>query len=131
METSKYNLNHKQEKAIMALLIEPNLKQAAETIGIGETTLWRWMQDAEFEKAFRDARRRALSQTISRLQQSTTQAVDTLTAIMVNDENPASSRVTAAKTVLEMAFKAYEVEDLAVKVEEMEEYIEENMAFNQ
>jgi DNA-binding MurR/RpiR family transcriptional regulator len=119
------NLNAKQEKAIMALLTEPTIRQAAERAGVGETTLYRWLQEEVFSHAFREARKMALSQTISRLQQTTTKAVDTLEAIMNDDTASASSRVTASKTVLEMAFKAFEVEDLATKVEELQKYIEE------
>lgn len=122
MGESKVNL--KQQKAIMALLTEPTITQAAERSGVGETTLYRWMKEEEFDQAFRDARKKAFSQTISRLQQTTTNAVQTLEAVMGDEKAPASSRVTAAKTVIEMAFKAYELEDMAAKVEEIQRYIE-------
>lgn len=125
MKENTSNLNLKQEKAIAALLSEPTVQQAAEKAGVGETTLYRWMKEEDFDKAFKEARRQALSQTISRLQQTTTNAVNTLKSVMDNEEAPASSRVTAAKTVLEMAFKAYEVEDLADEVAEMRQYLKE------
>jgi hypothetical protein len=115
----------KQEKAIMALLSEPTIKLAAKKAGVGETTLYRWMQEETFDKAYKEARKKTLDQTISRLQQTTTNAVQTLKDVMEDKEAPASSRVTAAKTVLEMSFKAYELQDLASKIEEMEKYIEE------
>lgn len=119
------NINVKQEKAIMALLTEPTIKQAADRAGVGETTLYRWMQEEAFDKAFKEARKMALNQTVSRLQQTTTDAVETLQSIMRDERASANSRVSAAKTVLEMAFKAFELQDLAAKVEEMEKYIEE------
>lgn len=125
MEVETPNLTPKQEKAIMALLAEPTIKQAAETAGIGETTLHRWLNEEDFSKAYKTARKNALGQTISRLQQVTTEAVDTLKDIMANKESPASSRVTAARTVLEMAFKAFEVDDLTEQLEELEQYIKE------
>jgi HAMP domain-containing protein len=125
MEENTQILNIKQEKAIAALLTEDTVQLAAEKAGVGETTIYRWMKEEAFDKAFKAARKSALSQTISRLQQTTTNAVNTLRSVMENEDAPASSRVTAAKTVLEMAFKAYELEDLATKVEEMEQYIQE------
>jgi transposase len=125
MKENDHDLNTKQEKAIMALLTEPTIRQAAERAGVGETTLYRWMQEEKFDKAFKEARKRAMNQTISQLQQTTTDAVETLKTIMNDADASASSRVTAAKTVLEMAFKAFELNDLAAKVEEMEQYIEE------
>lgn len=118
-------LNLKQEKAIASLLTEPTIQLAAEKAGVGETTLYRWMKEETFDKAFRAARKSAFSQTISSLQQTTTNAVETLKSVMEDRKSPASSRVTAAKTILEMAFKAYELEDLATEVEEMQQYIEE------
>lgn len=125
MKEVNRNLDPKQERAIMALLVEPTIRQAAKSCEVGETTLYRWLQEEEFVKAYRSARKQALAQTISRLQQATTRAVDTLQDIMGDKEAPPSSRVTAAKTVLEMSFKAFELEDLAEKVEELERYIEE------
>jgi hypothetical protein len=120
-----HDITVKQEKAIAALLTEPTIQLAADKAGVGETSLYRWMKEEAFDKAFKEARKSALSQTISRLQQTTTDAVNTLKSVMENEEAPASSRVTAAKTVLEMAFKAYELEDLAAEVEEMQKYIQE------
>ncbi|MFJ5625578.1 phBC6A51 family helix-turn-helix protein [Peribacillus loiseleuriae] len=125
MEENHLKLKLKQEKVIMALLTEPTHSQAAKKAGVGETTLYRWLDDEEFNKAFKDARRKAFSQSISHLQQATASAVETLKDVMENEESPASSRVSAAKTVLEMAFKAYEMEDLVAQIDEMQQYIEE------
>ena len=49
---------------------------------------------------------------------------------MEDKESPASSRVTAAKTVIEMAYKAYEMEDLAGELDEIKQFIQENKARN-
>jgi hypothetical protein len=105
MKENTQVLNVKQEKAIAALLTEDTVQLAAEKAGVGETTIYRWMKEEAFDKAFKEARKSALSQTISRLQQTTTNAVNTLRSVMENEDAPASSRVTAAKTVLEMALK--------------------------
>lgn len=128
MKENLQKITPKQEKAILFLLTEPTIRQAAEKSGVGETTLYRWMQEEEFDKAFKDARAKALNQTISQLQSTSNNAVRTLKNVMEDEKAPASSRVTAAKTVLEMAFKAYELQDLASKIEEMEKYIEEQIA---
>lgn len=121
-------LNHKQEQAIMALLTAPSMKQAAEQAGIGETTLFRWLQNDDFQEAYREARHKALGNTIARLQQVSQQAVNTLQEVMIDETATSNSRVSAAKAVLELAFKAYELEDLAKRVEELEKYLEEKNA---
>jgi hypothetical protein len=55
-------------------------------------------------------------------------AVQTLKDVMEDCESPASSRVTAAKAVIEMAYKAYEMEDMAAELDEIKQYIEANKA---
>lgn len=118
-------LPHKQDQAIIALLEQPSIKQAAQSVGISEVTLFRWLQEPEFQRAYREARYRVVEQAISRLQQVSGEAVDTLREIMRDTEKPPSTRVTAAKAVLEMSIKAVELEDLVTRVEELERFIEE------
>jgi hypothetical protein len=113
--------SRKQDLALVALLNSPTIGEAAKVVGIGETTLWRWLQDEDFQERYRDAKRRAVNQAVTRLQQATTVAVDTLEEVMQNPGAPPSSRVAAAKTVLEMAFKALELDDYAERLERLEE----------
>lgn len=119
-----------QEKAIIALLNEPTLKAAAAKAGIGEATLWRWQQEPDFAEQYRTAKRQAVSQAVSRLQQACGEAVDTLRTIMTDDEAPPSSRVTAAKTILETAFKAFEMEELEKRIEDLEKLQETTKGAN-
>lgn len=116
-------LSRKQEQALVALLEHPTITQAAKACGIGETTLFRWLQITEFNQEYNNAKRQLLSQSITRLQQASNTAVNTLISVMTNQDSPPSSRVTAAKTVLEMAIKAVEVDDLAKRIDELEELI--------
>lgn len=118
-------LSRKQEQAIVALLQMPTISEAAKCAGIGEATLWRWLQTPEFQDQYREAKRQAVSQAISRLQRATSKAVDTLESIMGDAASPSSSRVAAAKTVLEMALKAVELEDLAARIEALEKTLPE------
>ena len=115
----------KQEVFIAYLLTEPNIRDAAKKAGIGEATGWRWLQNPDFQKQYQEARRMAVSQAIARLQQASTQAVATLQAIMQDEEAPAASRVTAARTVLDTSLKAIELEDLAQRIEKLEQAVQE------
>jgi hypothetical protein len=118
-------LPRKREQAIIALLEQPSIKQAAQSVGISEVTLFRWLQEPDFQRAYREAKHRVVEQAISRLQQVSREAVDTLREVMIDTEKPPSTRVTAAKAVLEMSIKAVELEDLASRVEELERFVEE------
>jgi len=114
-------LSRKQELAIAALLSEPTIAAAAEKVGIGEATLWRWLQREDFQADYQRARREAVAQAIAGIQQASSEAVKTLRRIMVDSGAPASSRVWAAKTVLELALKGAEVEDIEKRVTVLEE----------
>jgi hypothetical protein len=117
-------LTPKQELTISALICEPTILLAAEKVGTSESTVHRWLREDTFNKAYKAARRTVMTNTISSLQQTTNEAIHTLKDVMSNKEAPANSRVSAARAILEMAFKAYEMDDLQQRVEEMEQYIE-------
>jgi hypothetical protein len=91
-------LRHKQECAIAALLVAPSVTAAAQQIGVNENTLLRWLKDAAFQSAYRDARRGVGQQAIVQVQHATGTAVQTLKAVMQDPEAPASAKVSAAKT---------------------------------
>ena len=111
---------YKKEEAIAALLTQRNVEEAARSAGIGARTLLRWLQVPEFQNAYRRARRDAFSQSIARLQQASGAAVSTLLKVMVDPATPASSRIRAADSILDHAAKAIEIEDLDVRVSELE-----------
>ena len=114
------NLTGKQDGAILALLTASSMEEGAKTAGIGVRTLFRWLSDPFFSSAYREARRQAVQRATGRLQQAASDAVTTLRDVMKDPEAPAPARVNAAKSVLELAVKAVEVEDLAQRIEKLE-----------
>jgi hypothetical protein len=110
----------KKEETIAALLSQRNIEEAARFVNIGTKTLLRWLQLPEFDRAYREARRAAFSQSIARLQQASSAAAATLLKIMVDPSAPAASRIRAADSVLGHAAKAIEIEDIEARVSELE-----------
>jgi len=102
-----------QERAIVALLSHANTRTAAKSVGVDEATLWRWLQDKDFYKRYIDLRRECVSHSIARLQQASTEAVNTLREIVKDKKQPPPSRVSAAKAIIEYSIKAVELEDMA------------------
>ena len=102
------------------MLSQPTISAAAESVGVGESTLRRWLKGEDFLAAYRAARREAGSQAMGHLQGACSVAVLALTDISQDVNSPASARVSAAKSILELALKGVELEDLAVRVEELE-----------
>ena len=114
-------LSRKQEALISALLTAPSLADAAQTAGIGEVTAWRWLKDATFQAAYREARRAVVQHAITQVQQATGEAVETLRRVMQDPEAPASAKVSAAKNILDTAVKAVELEDLEARITALEQ----------
>jgi transposase-like protein len=110
----------KKEAAIMALLTQRNVEEAARAVDIGTQTLYRWMKDPEFDAAYRGARRAALGQSIARLQQGSGAAVSTMLKIMVDSGTPASTRLRAADCVFGHAKQGIEMEDIDARLAALE-----------
>jgi hypothetical protein len=120
MAGRRSSFGRKQEDAIAALLTQRNVEEAARTAGIGVRTLLRCLKLPDFQKAYRDARRAAVSQAVARLQQGTSAAATTLLKILVDPNTPASVKVRAAECMFNHASKALEIEDIDARVAELE-----------
>jgi hypothetical protein len=120
MARTKLQLGHKKEEAIVALLSQRSVEDAARIVNIPARTLYRWLKEPEFNAAYRGARRDAFSQSVARLQQMSAAAVSTLGKIMVDANAPAASRVRAAHSILDHAAKAIEIEDLEARLAALE-----------
>src|SRR6266852_8786099 len=112
--------DHKKEQAIAALLSHRNVEAAARAVGISSNTLLRWMKEPEFDAAYREARRMASGQSIARLQDASGAAVTTVLKIMLDSNMSAGTRLRVAEIVLAQTAKAIEIEDIDVRVAELE-----------
>ena len=113
-------LNRKLEDAVVAMLTQRNVEEAARSVGVSVATLMRWQKLPEFQAAYREARRAAYGQAIARLQQGTTAAATTLLKTMIDPSTPASVKVRAAEAIFNHAAKAIELEDIEARVSELE-----------
>jgi hypothetical protein len=111
----------KKEEAIAALLTQRSVEEAARVAEIGTQTLYRWKKDPEFDAAYREGRRAAVSQSYARLQQASSAAASTLVKVMVDANAPASSRVRAANSILDHSRRAIEIDDIVVRVAALEQ----------
>ena len=110
----------KKEEAIVALLSQRNIEEAARAAGIGTRTLLRWLTLPEFQRSYREARRAAVGQAIARLQQGTSAAATTLLKMLIDPKIPASVRVRAAEAIFNHSAKAIEIEDIEARVAALE-----------
>lgn len=113
-------LTPKQEEAIIALLNNPTVNKAALSIGLGERTIYRWLDEPPFAAAYRKARRLSFKQAISISQKYAAVAVQTLVAIMADQKMNGSTRVSAAEAVLRFSRDSIELDDLEGRLEALE-----------
>ena len=116
-------MSDQKEKIIVALLTQPTVKEAASSVNVSERTIYRMLKEDGFQEEYRSAKREVVGQAIARLQQISSEAADALREVYMDKGNPASSRVSAAKCVLEMSLRALELEQLEERIEALEERI--------
>jgi len=114
------SLPKKQESALAALLACPTMKEAAFASGVSEVTLWRYMQDEKFLLRYRKARRDVVEHAVMRLQHDAGEAAKVLSAIAKDTQASASSRVAAARTIIDQAMRAVEMGELQGRIEQLE-----------
>ncbi len=117
---NKTKISTSQQRAILALLVEPSVAAAAVKAGVGERTLHRWMRLEHFSQEYRFARREAFCQAIALSQRSSAAAVATLLRIMHDPKATWSARVTASTNILKFARESIELDDLAERIDRLE-----------
>ncbi len=120
MQPVEHKLTAKQERALVALLDCGEIQAASVRAGVSDVTLWRWLQQPAFQTRYRAARRQLVETAIAQLQSDCTVAARVLREVAEDKEAPASSRVAAAKAILDMSVNAVELTDLQERVEMLE-----------
>src|ERR1039458_595127 len=82
-------LKPQQEEAILALLSNRTVEDAARVVKITPRTLYRWLNEPAFDAAYRQTRGTALRQCTARLQQISSAAVSVLARVMTDAATPA------------------------------------------
>jgi len=113
-------LTQNKEKLIAALLSQSSIGAAARATGVGEVTVHRWLRDEGFQRAYRAARSEVVRQVIGQMQRDSSRAAHVLMVIAEDGDAPASARVSAARSILDIAVKAIEIDDLTNRVEALE-----------
>ena len=108
----------KREAAILALLETGSLEEAAKKIGVGTSTLGRWLRRDDFQALYRTARQRAFEAGLSRLHALTGQAVETLHRNLTCGRP--SVEIRAAAAILEHAQGAAVLLDLQERLAQLE-----------
>jgi hypothetical protein len=120
-DDSTTTLDIREERALGALLATSTVREAALMADIGEATLHRWLSRPDFKAAYRSARRDLTEKVTARLQAIACDAADALHRVVTDVGAPPSVTVAAARTIIELAQKGLALDDLAARVEALEE----------
>lgn len=112
----------RQEKLIAALLCQPTIALAARQAQVGEDTAHRWMREPDFKAAYAEARQRVLEEALRYLQSTMLAAVETLRSVMLDDQTRPAQKIMAAKVVLELGLRSYELEELEARITALEQH---------
>ena len=115
-------LPSKQRKAVAALLTEPNATAAAKAAGVSRDTLYRWLADASFQAALRDAEAGAIAAVSRSLVRLAEQAATTLDRAMTDPAAASSTKVRAADVILARMLQLREGAVLEERVRELERH---------
>jgi hypothetical protein len=112
-------LEPKEQRLLTALLSEPTIARAA--AGLSESTAYRYLKRPGFSAAYREARTESLSLATARLAQLASEAVETLGRNMNSPDAKPQDQISAARTVLSFAYRAEDLEALAVALEALKD----------
>lgn len=110
----------KQHKFIAALIQANTTQEAIDAVGVTKNAAYKWLRDPDFIAELRQARRDVLFHATGTLTATTDEAVKTLATIMKDKTQPATSRVQAARIILDTAFNALQADDLQARIEQLE-----------
>ena len=111
----------RQNNFLQALLTEPTTEKAAKKARISKTTAYNYLKSSDFKARLLSEKRELMAQVTNQLQQQALEAVKVLSDIMTNEEAPEYARITAAKSVLDNAYKGLDLEDIQVRLSKIEE----------
>jgi hypothetical protein len=109
-----------QEQAILALMHEPSVTRAAESVQVDPRTIYRWLETPEFAAAFRRTRREAFAHALAHTQKYAGMAVHALAKVMTDANANPQARVAAASALLKFSRESIEVDSLVERIEQLE-----------
>ena len=110
---------------ISALLSCPTKKQASESVGLSEQSVYSRLRKPDFRTKLQNARNDQFQVISSKLEDANFLALDTLIKILDDKETSAGIRVKAAQTLLDLSLKNREQIDVISRIENLEQMLDE------
>ena len=108
---------------ISALLSCPTIKQASESVGLSEQSVYSRLRKPDFRAQLQNARDNQFQVISSKLEDANFKALDTIIDILDDKEVSAGVKVRASQTLLDLSLKNREQIDVISRIENLEEML--------
>jgi uncharacterized protein (UPF0147 family) len=110
---------------LAALLESPTLTEAAATAQLSRRDATRIYANSEFKTRLREATDEIINNSLNRAKTRIGAALAVIEEVMGDTETPRAVRVSAAKAMIDIAFKAVETSDILERLASLETAIKE------
>jgi len=107
-------------EAIAAILSTPSITEAADSLGVSRSTVYRWLDDDDFQAELKQARTRVFEAALSRMQSGLSRVTDELFRIATNKQVKPATRVSACRWYIDAALRSHELLNLSERVDAIE-----------
>lgn len=111
-------------KGVTALLNYSTVEAAAQSIGVGERTMYRWLEDPQFVEELHKSQEELLHLSSRRLVHLSNKAIDVIGEILQNPDASDSNRLRAIKIVFDQILKLRSLLEVEERIANIEEYID-------
>lgn len=116
----------RQQKALTALLTHSTHKEAAKAAGISDRQLRSYLKDPEFKKEYRARLDLVLDEATTAAKRAMTPAVKTLVEIASDRKKADTTRVLAARAILDAGLRLNDAMDVSDRLTALEKYAEKS-----
>lgn len=111
------------ENVAFHLLTSPTYAEAATRANISESTLFRLRKKPDFHEVLNKLKKEMFSETMQKAQSYSKEMLEVLRTIALDEKATDSSRVSAAKGILELGVQLRSMEEIEAKLLELEKVV--------
>lgn len=108
------------ENVALCILTTSTFDEAAKKAGVSVATISRYRKKEEFQEILNTTKKRLYDESMQKAQGYCLESLEVLKKIMNDSMATDSSRVSAARTILELGISANDKECIIAKIEELE-----------
>lgn len=114
----------KSELVLNALLSYPTIREAAASVPVPESTVYRYLKHPDFKARYEAAKARMVEDAVTFMQTKLSEATQIIVGIMGNAETAPQVRLNAAKAIMDCCMRLTEQAEIMRRLEQLEEAVD-------